>query len=156
MGRANAQPQPQSWLGQTCPMRCSCQADFWGKGLSHIVSDTLFTKWKVNLNCIFTRSPCGKDGSLIVGWCTGCPPHDQPPLSVHKSHFMPATLLKRQNKSLIGTAAALGHCANNHREIGRTEQSGTLEQPKVLSDALCSVKLHGPTWGNVWQLLPKS
>lgn len=157
MGRTNAQPQLQSWLGQTSPKRCSCQDDFWGKRVVHIVSDTLFTKWKVNLNCISTGSPCGKDGSFIIAWSTSCPPHDQSPLSVHKSHFMPASLLKRQNKSLISTAAALGHCANNHREIGGTEQSKTLQQPRVLSTALCSFKQYGLLrCGNLWLLLPKS
>lgn len=140
MGKTNAHPQPQPWLGQTSLKRCSCQADFWGGRHDHIVSDTLFTKWKVNLNCISTGSPCGKDGSLIIVWSTGCPPHDQPPLTVHKSHFMPATLLKRQNKSPISTAA-LAHCAGNHCEISGTKKSGTLQHPKLCSGASGCIKL---------------
>lgn len=108
--------------------RCSCQDDFWSRRRFHIVSDMLLTKWKVNLNCICTGSPCGEDGILMIVCPTGCPPHDQPPFSAHKSHFMPAMLLKRRNKSPISTAAALAHCADNHCEISRTKQSRTLQQ----------------------------
>lgn len=141
MGKANAHPPPQHWLGQTRLKRCSCQANFWSGRHNHIVSDTLFTKWKVNLNCISTGSPCGEDVSLSIVWSTGWPSHDQPPLSAHKSHFMPATLLKRQNKSPISTAAALAHCADKHREISGTKQSGTLQHPKLCSGAPCCIKL---------------
>lgn len=101
----------------------------------------MFTKWKVNLNCISTGFPCGEDGSFIIVWSTGCPPHDRPQLPAHKSHFIPATLLKSQDKSPISTAAALAYCADNHREISGTKRSGTLQHPKLCSGTPGSVKL---------------
>lgn len=51
----NCNPRP--WSGQMRLKRCSCQVNFSSRRLGHIVSDTLFTKWKVNLNCISTGAP---------------------------------------------------------------------------------------------------
>lgn len=90
---------------------------------------TLLTKWKVNLNFISTEFPCDNDGSFIIVWSTVCPPHDQSQLSAHKSYFMPATFLRRQDKSLISTVAALAYCADNHCEMSGTKQSRTLQHP---------------------------
>jgi len=50
----------QTWLIITHLKSFSCQADFWSSSHYHIVSDTLFTKWKVNLKCISTGSPVAK------------------------------------------------------------------------------------------------
>lgn len=100
----------------------------------------------IYLNRISTELPSGDGGSLTVVCSADCPPRDQSQLPAHKSYFMPATLLKRQDKSPICKAAALAYCVDNHREMSETKAKRNSVAPKTMKQQHGEVQSETVSW----------